>query len=303
MLVVLLSILAYRNPNKRNKQAAKQLNEFEVWASARSRIAGALQSNVTCAARAGGDGSGITGLCGSPRRAGRCARFVVDDAVPAELVRELRDLIQWLVKEAWGAGAGPPSVVDLHAETISYKENFVNLTQLMEFKQANFTQAQLQAYQDVRQILREQLSQLFGLSTEGLMHDMTFFSQINASKKAKTMHDEYWHSHIDTEQYGTFAYTTLLYLNTQYEDFQGGEFIFEERRYGDTIQPAASVEPRSGRLVVFTSDAENPHKVLPVTQGVRLAMTSAFTCSKTKAAAIAPFPRSLVSSTESTADA
>lgn len=44
---------------------------------------------------------------------------------------------------------------------------------------------------------------------------MSFFSHINSSKTAQTVHDEYWHSHIDTEQYGTFAYTSILYLNTQ----------------------------------------------------------------------------------------
>ena len=47
---------------------------------------------------------------------------------------------------------------------------------------------------------------------------MSFFSHINSSKTAETLHDEYWHSHIDTEQYGTFAYTSILYLNTQGED-------------------------------------------------------------------------------------
>ena len=31
-------------------------------------------------------------------------------------------MLSWLIAEAWGGGAGPPSVVDLHSETISYKE-------------------------------------------------------------------------------------------------------------------------------------------------------------------------------------
>ena len=30
-------------------------------------------------------------------------------------------MLSWLVAEAWGGGKGPPSVVDLHSETISYK--------------------------------------------------------------------------------------------------------------------------------------------------------------------------------------
>ena len=55
-----------------------------------------------------------------------------------------------------------------------------------------------------------------------LLQDLTFFSHINSSKVAKNIHDEYWHRHIDAEQYGTFAYTTLLYLSTA----QDGSFGF-----------------------------------------------------------------------------
>ena len=82
---------------------------------------------------------------------------------------------------------------------------------------------------------------------------MTFFSHINASKTAQTVHDQYWHSHIaagtvtlmsaarrsdlaarqleflfctkDTEQYGTFAYTVLLYLNTEAQDTRAGAML------------------------------------------------------------------------------
>ncbi|CAE7763338.1 OGFOD3, partial [Symbiodinium necroappetens] len=160
----------------------------------------------------------------------------------------------------------------------------------MEFKSLKFTQKQVEAYRSVRQALREQLSRLFGVPLEGLQHDMTFFSHINASKTAQTVHDQYWHSHIDTEQYGTFAYTVLLYLNTGAQDFDGGEFIFEESRGEGFRVPAAAVEPRAGRIVAFSSDAENPHKVLAVSRGVRMALTAAFTCSQEQAMAIQSFP-------------
>ncbi|CAJ1421387.1 unnamed protein product [Effrenium voratum] len=253
----------------------------DAWASAASAVS--LQMNVTCAPKAGGDGSGSSGVCGDARRANRCARFVLDGVIPSEEVEELRSLLTWLVAEAWGGGSGPPSVVDLHSETISYKEQFVNLSALMEFKSISFTEKQVEAYLSVRRRLRDQISQLFGVPVEGLRHDMTFFSHINGSKKAQTVHDEYWHSHVDTEQYGTFAYTTLLYLNTANKDFQGGQFLFEGTGGADAV-----VEPRYGRLVAFSSDAENPHKVLPVSSGVRMALTSAFTCSQKE---IEAFPK------------
>merc|ERR1712150_11220 len=124
------------------------------------------------------------------------------------------------------------------------------------------TEKQFKAYGAVRDAVRRVLADHFGMPEETLLHDMTFFSHINGSKKAQTLHDEYWHLHTDTEQYGTFEYTTLLYLSTLGQDFDGGEFIFEDP--AGAAKPV-SVEPRMGRLVAFTSDAENPHRVEKVT--------------------------------------
>ena len=45
------------------------------------------------------------------------------------------------------------------------------------------------------------------------------------------------------------------------QDFHGGEFVFEAAGGG------AAVEPRAGRVVAFSSDAENPHKAGPTTGG------------------------------------
>eukprot|EP00439_Symbiodinium_sp_Y106_P036350 s466_g4.t1 len=287
--LVAVAVQMFRTAQPTAQKGRKQ-TDFEVWATARRRLPDALQMNVTCSKTPGGDGTGGTGLCGTPRRGNRCARFVLDEAIPAADVQELAHLLQWLVSEAWGGGSGPPSVLDLHAETLSYKDKFVNLTMFMEFKSLKFTQKQVEAYRSVRQALREQLSRLFGVPLEGLQHDMTFFSHINASKTAQTVHDQYWHSHIDTEQYGTFAYTVLLYLNTEAQDFDGGEFIFEESKGEGFRVPAAAVEPRAGRIVAFSSDAENPHKVLAVSRGVRMALTAAFTCSQEQAMSIQSFP-------------
>merc|ERR1712151_428658 len=142
----------------------------------------------------------------------------------------------------------------------------------------------------VRSSLRRSLANLFGIPEEALLHDLTFISHINASKAAKTLHDEYWHQHTDSDQYETFTYTALLYLSTLGEDFDGGEFIFEEPR-GASSSAAAAVEPRFGRLVAFTSDAENPHRVQQVRRGVRMTLTAGFTCNAARAHMIKPFPR------------
>lgn len=251
----------------------------ELWVDALGPLTAPLQANVSCA-----PGGARAGSCGQPRKGDRCARFVLDGAVPEEDVQKLRHLVQWLIDEAWGAGAGPPSVIDLHQGSISYKEQFVELGKLMDFKSIHFTEEQVQAYKRVRMRVREALAELFGVPAKALLHDLTFFSHINASKEARTLHDEYWHQHVDTLQYGTFAYTSLLYLSTQGEDFDGGEFVFDTG--GGT-----AVQPRVGRLVVFSSDAENPHRVAKVSRGARITLTAAFTCNVEQARSIGKFPR------------
>lgn len=83
---------------------------------------------------------------------------------------------------------------------------------------------------------------------------------------AKTIHDEYWHPHIDKvckfniilskillkfisefkfltqETYKSFHYTTLLYLNDFGRDFEGGRFVFIDKNNVKTI-----IEPRKGK--------------------------------------------------------
>ena len=44
-----------------------------------------------------------------------------------------------------------------------------------------------------------------------------------------------------------------------------------------------TVEPKEGRLVLFTSAEENLHMVRPVTRGTRYAFTLGWTCDETKA--------------------
>jgi predicted 2-oxoglutarate/Fe(II)-dependent dioxygenase YbiX len=53
------------------------------------------------------------------------------------------------------------------------------------------------------------------------------------------------------------------------DEFDGGELFFE--------QAQMMVKPRRGLLLVFPSDAEHVHEVLPVRSGVRYTMPIWFT--------------------------
>eukprot|EP00927_Polykrikos_kofoidii_P056219 TRINITY_DN50383_c0_g1_i1.p1 TRINITY_DN50383_c0_g1~~TRINITY_DN50383_c0_g1_i1.p1 ORF type:complete len:352 (+),score=67.48 TRINITY_DN50383_c0_g1_i1:101-1156(+) len=300
-IVGLTAFMVSRKPaEQRRAPPPRRGPPARVWAAASAALAERLQENVTCAQRPRDPSSGPgEGACIAPRRESRCARFVVDDWLAEEDAAQLRDMVQYYVDEAWGGGSGPPSILDLQSGTISYNDGFIDLYQLMKFKSLKFPAVHVTTYHKVRKQLRRIVSDLFGISEELLLHDLTFYSHINASKEAQTDHDEYWHPHIDTEQYGTFAYTTLLYLGTEGKDFEGGEFVFEANAGGNGAKAVEksrnvddAIQPRFGRLVVFTSDMENTHRVEKVTDGVRITMTSAFTCNTEKAASLGKFPKS-----------
>ncbi|KAM8927282.1 prolyl 3-hydroxylase 1 [Pelodytes ibericus] len=66
-------------------------------------------------------------------------------------------------------------------------------------------------------------------------------------------------------------YSAILYLNG---DFEGGNFYFTEL---DAKTVTAEVQPLCGRMVGFSSGAENPHGVKAVTKGQRCAVALWFT--------------------------
>ncbi|XP_053546543.1 prolyl 3-hydroxylase 1 [Bombina bombina] len=66
-------------------------------------------------------------------------------------------------------------------------------------------------------------------------------------------------------------YSAILYLNG---DFEGGSFYFTEL---DAKTVTAEVQPQCGRMVGFSSGAENPHGVKAVTKGQRCAVALWFT--------------------------
>ncbi len=136
------------------------------------------------------------------------------------------------------------------------------------------------------------------------------------------MHDEYWHEHVDADQYPGFEYTALIYLNDQVPlsmfrasynlgtqtlaqvlwaggvqssswrwqwsqgeegDYTGWQFSFVDPPEAEGDQERVLTRsPKCWKLVFFTSGPENVHHVHKVEHGKRYALTIAFTCNKTK---------------------
>ncbi|KAG8550427.1 hypothetical protein GDO81_026015 [Engystomops pustulosus] len=122
------------------------------------------------------------------------------------------------------------------------------------------TEEDFQLYSDVRRRIQQEIARTFDLDANNLhLTKPTFFSRMNSSE-AKTTHDEYWHPHIDKVTYGSFDYTSLLYLSDYSRDFGGGRFIFIDEKANSTV------EPRLGRCPSSLSD-QNYNRVEKVNWG------------------------------------
>uniref|UniRef100_A0A665V9D1 Fe2OG dioxygenase domain-containing protein n=1 Tax=Echeneis naucrates TaxID=173247 RepID=A0A665V9D1_ECHNA len=201
----------------------------------------------------------------------RCGRAVTDSVVTREEAQVLRRLAERGL--ALAGSEGGASILDLHSGALSMGKQFVNIYRYFGDQIRDvITQEDLQLYRDVRGRIQAVIAETFGLNpTLMYLTKPTFFSRIN-STAAKTQHDEYWHPHIDKVTYGSFDYTSLLYLSDYGSDFSGGRFVFMDSNGNQTV------EPRTGRVSFFSSGSENLHRVEKVTWGTRYAITVSFTC-------------------------
>ena len=169
-----------------------------------------------------------------------------------------------------------PLSPDLHSGALTYGPKFVNVYSLMDAKNKRqyFTEAEFGVYRQVKDKIHKHIAEQFQIPADSLyLTSPTFFSRLTGLP-AQSLHDEYWHSHIDKETYKSFHYTSLLYLNTYYQEFSGGRFVFADKAAN------YSVEPKQSRVSAFTSGSENPHFVERVDKGTRYAITISFTCDR-----------------------
>ncbi|XP_014257435.1 2-oxoglutarate and iron-dependent oxygenase domain-containing protein 3-like [Cimex lectularius] len=202
----------------------------------------------------------------------KCGRVVMDKLLTKEETETLIDIAKRGL--ALGGSDGGASILDLHSGALSKGKNFINI-----FSFPNITDIfrinDFALYIRVRRKIQEAVAYSFKIDSDKLyLTKPTFFSRLTSIEPA-TIHDEYWHLHVDKNVYQSFHYTSLVYLNDYNSDFEGGRFVFEDPENALTI-----VEPKRGRVSAFTSGEENAHRVERVTSGTRYAVTISFTCDK-----------------------
>ncbi|XP_011270643.1 hypothetical protein CAOG_08965, partial [Capsaspora owczarzaki ATCC 30864] len=227
----------------------------------------------------------------------KCARIITDELCSADEAIRLRSMASRVM--ALGGGGGAPTILDLHTGALSKGSRFVNVyASLTAPRRAQlFPRQDLALYTEIKDRIRAAIMKEFGLQ-QLFLTKPTFFSRIDGSKTAATLNDEYWHVHVDRTTYGSFVYTSLLYLSDFGVDFEGGEFAFVAEQDGTPLKheqalsdddgglvTSALIQPRLGRVSMFTSGPENPHHIRKVTKGIRFALTVSFTCDPTAAIA------------------
>lgn len=201
----------------------------------------------------------------------KCGRAVSDSVATTDEAQILKRIAERGL--ALGGSDGGASILDLHSGALSMGKKFVNIYSYFSDQIRDiFTEEDFELYRAMRGRIQKVIAETFGLDSSKLfLTKPTFFSRIN-STSAKTTHDEYWHPHIDKVTYGSFDYTSLLYLTDYGVDFGGGRFIFMDPDSNRTV------EPRAGRVSFFSSGSENLHRVEKVAWGMRYAITVSFTC-------------------------
>lgn len=96
---------------------------------------------------------------------------------------------------ALGGSSGGATILDLHSGALSYNDKFINVK---AHKEKQFiTPADRTIYQLVKAKIQMAIAESFGLDHNSLyLTHPTFFSRLN-NVDAKTVHDEYWHPHVD----------------------------------------------------------------------------------------------------------
>ncbi|KAL8588056.1 hypothetical protein ACOMHN_012094 [Nucella lapillus] len=208
----------------------------------------------------------------------RCGRVVTDTLVSTEDAQHLLRVAKRGL--SLGGSKGGASILDLHSGALSMGDSFVNIYKMAESDSSLFAEEDFRIYRKVKEQIHRAIAEEFEVPISKLfLTKPTFFSRMDTTPP-HTIHDEYWHTHIDKVTYGSFHYTSLLYLTTYAQDFHGGRFVFV-----DNDGRNRTVEPRLGRVSFFTSGSENPHFVERLTEGVRFAITVSFTCDPAQAIA------------------
>ena len=190
-----------------------------------------------------------------------CGQLVLDDFLSANEVEQLREIAERGM--SMGGGSGGPTILDLQSGALSLQDKFIDVWMAFNYsKRKAYTRSELAVYRATTERLAAEVERTFGVSGVQLTSP-TFFSRISADKPPLIPNDEYWHSHVDKDQYGSFVYTALVYLSERGVDFDGGSLRAPSRPHDPRPPPRGQPAPSGHVLTAPCPEPTLLHTRLP----------------------------------------
>ena len=247
-----------------------------------------------------------------------CGRVIIDNFITTNEVNRLIEIAEVLMQNKKTSGG--PVIADINTGFVFDSDGLENIYQ----KENNYLQNDdYILYHQVTEKLQYRIMEEFQITNLHLTSP-TFITRIigNPSWKAKQVHDEYWHPHVDKNNTHHYDYSGLLYLSDYGIDFAvqkenentnrnsvdpqsrtesmekgskvddkthqnkenktDGIFSFYKQQDPSSIEMI--VEPKKGRALLFTAGDENLHSVNKlVSFGARYVLSFWFTCNPARA--------------------
>lgn len=230
----------------------------------------------------------------------KCSRHVLDGVFKESDISALHQIAEKGMSSR-GPSVGGPTILDINTGFVRDSKGLENLFTRSEADRI-FSDNDFAHYGKIITKLRDKVMQ--AMNIEDLYFTApTFITRLDGDTawEPKQVHDEYWHPHADRNNTAHYHYSGLLYMSTKGEHFTGGDVVFydadselQHPRNQEDIDLAAKgvftfekedqrIEPKAGRVVIFTSGHENPHKVERVASGQRFVLAFWFTCDERRA--------------------
>lgn len=153
-----------------------------------------------------------------------CAAFIVPRFASEDEVHSVGAFAE-AVMRLGGGSSGGVTLVDAHMGVVSSGKRFVNLFHLIKaYAQRHggalpYDVADAVTYRAVVRRIHELVQRVFLPTTAEGSQPLLYlaspaFISLMTNTSADTPNDEYWHSHVDIDQYPSFDVTTLLYLTS-----------------------------------------------------------------------------------------
>ncbi|XP_053205677.1 2-oxoglutarate and iron-dependent oxygenase domain-containing protein 3-like isoform X2 [Panonychus citri] len=194
----------------------------------------------------------------------RCGTLIYDELVPMEEAIRLRQMAAKLVYEIGETNPYSRESTNLH---------WVNLHTVFKrgYKEKVFNETDFKLIKKTSEQAKTVIAETFGIPRDAL-----HFTTVAQFTRYRPMTRYSQFRHVDKVRVQSLIVTSILWLSTYDYDFGGGTTSFLTAPDSKPFTPYI-VQPKINRFAAWTSGWENPHEVMQLLWGERLALIFAFT--------------------------